>query len=61
MSCNNVNTTGATSPSSAEIDFYLAVAKGDFTGYTKVNKFSNHSKKVSIEPKKLYNNLSIII
>jgi hypothetical protein len=39
MSCNNVNTTGSTTPSSAEIDFYLAVAKGDFTGYTKVNKF----------------------
>ena len=39
MSCNNVNTTGSTTPSSADIDFYLAVAKGDFTGYTKVNKF----------------------
>ena len=37
--CNNVNTTGSTTPGSAEIDFYLAVAKGDFTGYTKVNKF----------------------
>jgi hypothetical protein len=39
MSCTNVNTTGSTVPGSAEIDFYLAVAKGDFTGYTKVNKF----------------------
>ena len=39
MSCNNVNTTGSTTPSSAEIDFYLAVAKGDFTGYTNVSKF----------------------
>jgi glycine cleavage system aminomethyltransferase T len=39
MSCNNVNTTGATSPSSAEIDFYLSVAKGDFTGYSNVSKF----------------------
>jgi len=37
--CNNVNTTGSTTPGSAEEDFYLAVAKGDFTGYTKVNKF----------------------
>ena len=37
--CNNVNTTGATSPSSAEIDFYLAVAKGDFTGYSSLSKF----------------------
>jgi len=39
MSCNNVNTTGSTTPSSAEIDFYLAVAKGDFTGYSNVSKF----------------------
>ena len=38
-SCNNVNTTGSTTPSSAEIDFYLAVAKGDFTGYSNVSKF----------------------
>jgi len=38
-SCNNVNTTGGTSPGTSDIDFYLAVAKGDFTGYTKVNKF----------------------
>jgi len=37
--CNNVNTTGSTTPSSAEIDFYLAVAKGDFTGYSNVSKF----------------------
>ena len=42
MSCNNVNTTGSTTPSSAEIDFYLAVAKGDFTGYTNVSKFGNN-------------------
>ena len=42
MSCNNVNTTGSTTPSSAEIDFYLAVAKGDFTGYTKVSKFGRN-------------------
>ena len=39
MSCNNVNTTGSTTPGSAEIDFYLAVAKGDFTGYSNVSKF----------------------
>ena len=39
MSCNNINTTGSTTPSSAEIDFYLAVAKGDFTGYSNVSKF----------------------
>ena len=39
MSCNNVNTTGGTSPGTSDIDFFLAVAKGDFTGYTKVNKF----------------------
>ena len=43
MSCNNVNTTGATSPSSAEIDFYLSVAKGDFTGYSNVSKFGINS------------------
>ena len=42
MSCNNVNTTGSTTPSSAEIDFFLAVAKGDFTGYTNVSKFGNN-------------------
>ena len=42
MSCNNVNTTGSTTPSSAEIDFYLAVAKGDFTGYSKVSKFGRN-------------------
>jgi hypothetical protein len=39
MSCNNVNTTGSTTPGSAEIDFYLAVSKGDFTGYSNVSKF----------------------
>jgi len=39
MNCNNVNTTGSTTPSTAEIDFYLAVAKGDFTGYSNVSKF----------------------
>jgi len=43
VSCNNVNTTGATSPSSAEIDFYLSVAKGDFTGYSNVSKFGINS------------------
>ena len=43
MSCNNVNTTGATTPSSAEIDFYLSVAKGDFTGYSNVSKFGINS------------------
>ena len=43
MSCNNVNTTGSTTPSSAEIDFYLAVAKGDFTGYSNVSKFGVNS------------------
>ena len=41
--CNNVNTTGSTTPSSAEIDFYLAVAKGDFTGYSNVSKFGINS------------------
>jgi len=40
--CNNVNTTGSTTPSSAEIDFYLAVAKGDFTGYSNVSKFGTN-------------------
>ena len=39
MSCNNVNITGSTTPGSAEIDFFLAVAKGDFTGYSNVSKF----------------------
>lgn len=43
MSCNNVNTTGSTTPGSAEIDFYLAVAKGDFTGYSKVSKFGRNA------------------
>ena len=43
MSCNNVNTTGSTTPSSAEIDFYLSVAKGDFTGYSNVSKFGINS------------------
>jgi hypothetical protein len=43
MSCNNVNTTGSTTPSSAEIDFYLAVSKGDFTGYSNVSKFGVNS------------------
>ena len=42
MSCNNVNTTGSTTPGSAEIDFFLAVAKGDFTGYTNVSKFGRN-------------------
>jgi len=42
MSCNNVNTTGSTTPSSAEIDFFLAVAKGDFTDYSKVSKFGRN-------------------
>ena len=41
--CNNVNTTGSTTPSSAEIDFYLSVAKGDFTGYSNVSKFGINS------------------
>jgi hypothetical protein len=41
-SCNNVNTTGSTTPGSAEIDFYLAVAKGDFTGYSNVSKFGRN-------------------
>ena len=43
MSCNNVNTTGCTTPSSAEIDFFLAVAKGDFTNYSNVSKFGINS------------------
>ena len=38
-SCNNVNTTGGTSPGTSDIDFWLAVAKGDFTGYTNISKF----------------------
>ena len=41
MSCNNINITGAT-PGSGDIDFYLAVAKGDFTGYAKVSKFGRN-------------------
>ena len=41
MSCNNVNITGTT-PGSGDIDFYLAVAKGDFTGYAKVSKFGRN-------------------
>jgi len=41
MSCNNVNITGSV-PGSGDIDFYLAVAKGDFTGYAKVSKFGRN-------------------
>ena len=41
MNCNNVNITGTT-PGSGDIDFYLAVAKGDFTGYAKVSKFGRN-------------------
>lgn len=41
MGCNNVNITGTT-PGSGDIDFYLAVAKGDFTGYAKVSKFGRN-------------------
>ena len=40
--CNNVNTTGGTSPGTSDIDFYLAVAKGDFSGYTNVSKFGSN-------------------
>lgn len=42
MSCNNVNTTGSTAPGSADIDFFLAVAKGDFTGYSNISKFGRN-------------------
>ena len=42
MSCNNVNTTGGTSPGTSDIDFFLAVAKGDFTGYSKISKFGRN-------------------
>lgn len=42
MSCNNVNTTGGTSPGTSDIDFYLAVAKGDFTGYSNISKFGRN-------------------
>ena len=41
-SCNNVNTTGGTSPGTSDIDFFLAVAKGDFTGYSKISKFGRN-------------------
>jgi len=41
--CNNVNTTGSTTPGSSDIDFWLAVAKGDFTDYSNVNKFGINS------------------
>jgi len=41
MSCNNVNMTGS-APGSGDIDFYLAVAKGDFTGYSKISKFGRN-------------------
>ena len=39
MSCTNVNTSGSTAPGSSDIDFWLSVAKGDFTGYSNVSKF----------------------
>ena len=54
MSCNNVNTTGSTTPSSAEIDFYLAVAKGDFTGYSNVSKFGRNPNVKSIDYETLW-------
>ena len=41
MSCNNVNITGTT-PGSGDIDFFIAVAKGDYTGYTNVSKFGRN-------------------
>lgn len=47
MSCNNVNITGSV-PGSAEIDFFLAVAKGDFTGYSNVSKFGYNAAVTSI-------------
>ena len=47
MSCNNVNITGSV-PGSAEIDFFLAVAKGDFTGYSNVSKFGYNPSVPSI-------------
>ena len=47
MSCNNVNTTGGTSPGTSDIDFFLAVAKGDFTGFedavAKLNKLEQRT------------------
>ena len=49
MGCNNVNITGTT-PGSGDIDFYLAVAKGDFTGYSRVSKFGlNESVPTTFE------------
>lgn len=47
MSCNNVNITGSV-PGSAEIDFFLAVAKGDFTGYSNVSKFGYNAAVTSV-------------
>ena len=43
MSCNNVNITGTT-PGSGDIDFFIAVAKGDYTGYPHVSKFGRNPK-----------------
>ena len=54
MSCNNINTTGSTTPSSAEIDFYLAVAKGDFTGYSNVSKFGRNPSVKSADYETLW-------
>ena len=54
MSCNNVNTTGSTTPSSAEIDFYLAVAKGDFTGYSNISKFGRNPNVKSADYETLW-------
>jgi len=52
--CNNVNTTGSTTPSSADIDFYLAVAKGDFTGYSNVSKFGRNPSVKSADYETLW-------
>ena len=54
MSCNNVNTTGSTVPGSADIDFYLAVAKGDFTGYSNVSKFGRNPSVKSADYETLW-------
>ena len=54
MSCNNVNTTGGTTPGTSDIDFYLAVAKGDFTGYTNVSKFGRNPNVKSADYETLW-------
>ena len=53
MGCNNVNITGTT-PGSGDIDFFIAVAKGDYTGYSNVSKFGRNPSVKSADYETLW-------